>query len=436
VEGKRERWREADDAAKILLEGLKQENLQPVSSRSEPTPLAKKKPDLPESAPPCTDPLPPALASEPKPSQPQSVAKTPFVQYLLNFWTPEGDYALYKSGVKKRPLSAYYIQMNHADVRRHIAPFPGFQNITLEGLNRKLLKGWLIWMAGKKVVHKRKDGTIAERDSISGRRINSILQGMRVAVRWAVDNEDLSVDPFRKLDEAAEETIEKGILTPVEVKKLIALPVYDPFSRLAVLLAARCGMRRGEVRGLQWGDIQDGIITIQHNYIDADGLKSPKIKGGTVIKNSCLVPLPSDVEAVLEIVKRYSNYTKAADFVIQSRIRQGKKVVSAEYFRSALARELRSIGIDEKAQKERNITFHSLRHTFVTLGRMAGLTDFEIKTIARHKSVEIMERYSHGQQAIDFVAMKKRLEEGMSLASSDANTDSETLLLKVSGGNK
>jgi integrase len=428
VEGKRERWREADDAAKALLEELKQENPQPVASRNEPASLVKEQPDLTESAPPYADPLPTASVSELNPSRPQSVAKTPFVQYLLNFWTPESDYAQYKSGVKKRPLSAYYILMNHDDVKRHIAPFPGFQDISLDGLSRKLLKEWLIWMARKKVVHKRKDGTIAEGGLISGRRINSILQGMRVAVRWAIDNDDLTVDPFRKLDEATEESREKGILTPVELKKLIALPVSDPFSRLVVLLAARCGMRRGEVRGLQWGDIKDGLITIQHNFVNADGLKSPKIKGGTRVKNVSTVPLLSDVEAVLQVVKRYSNNTEDTDYVIQSRICQGK-VVSAEYFRSALARELLTIGIDEKTQKERNITYHSLRHTFVTLGRMSGLKDFEIQTLARQKSAEVMERYSHGQQAIDFVSAKQRLEEGMSLASSDANTNSETSLL-------
>jgi hypothetical protein len=66
---------------------------------------------------------------------------------------------------------------------------------------------------------------------------------------------------------------------------------------------------------------------------------------------------------------------------------------------------------------------------------MSGLNDFEIQTLARHKSAEVMERYSHGQQAIDFISAKKRLEEGMSLASSDVNTDSETQLLKIPGGN-
>jgi integrase len=217
-------------------------------------------------------------------------------------------------------------------------------------------------MSAKKAVRIKKDGTRVEGNLLSGRRINAVLQGMRVAVRWAVDNEELQADPFRKLDEAAEESKEKGILTQTEMDRLIAAPVRDPFSRLSVLLAARCGMRLGEVRGLKWGDIQinEGLIIIQHNYVNEDGLKSPKIKGGTVIKNSSPVPLPSDVNDMLGLVKQQSKYTSDDDFVIQSWIHE-REVVSKEYFRSALKRELRGIGIDEAAQKKRNITYHSMR---------------------------------------------------------------------------
>jgi integrase len=185
-------------------------------------------------------------------------------------------------------------------------------------------------------------------------------------------------------------------------------------------------MRRGEIRGLQWGDIQNGIITIQHNYINCDGLKAPKIKGGIIVKNSCPVPLPSDVEAVLKIVRRFSEKTEENDFVMQSWKRPGE-VISAEYFRCALARELRSIGIDEETQKARNITFHGLRHTFVSLGRLFGLNDFEIQTLARHKSVGMMERYSHGKQALDFIAMKKRLESGSQLTVNDEKVEYQSL---------
>jgi len=267
-------------------------------------------------------------------------------------------------------------------------------------------------MTSKKVIHKKKDGSEVISGNLSGRRINCIVQGMRIAVRWAVDNEDLEKDPFKRLDEAAEETKEKGILTQAELNRLINLPVIDPYSRLAVLLAARCGLRRGEVRGLKWGDIRDGIITVQHNFVNTDGLKSPKIKGGSIVKNICPVPLPSDVEAVLEIVRNFSVKTGDDDFVMQSWTCPGR-VISAEYFRCALARELRGIGISEETQKIRNITYHGLRHTFVSLGRLSGLNLFEIQTLARHKSVKMVELYSHGQQAIDFAAMKAKLENGI-----------------------
>jgi hypothetical protein len=319
VEGKRERWREADDAAKAILAALKQETPMPEADQNKTVSPTEVRPALPEPLPSHKEASPLPITETNLPLN-QSVASTPFIQYLLDFWNAESDYAKYKSGVKKRPLSSYYIQMNHDDVDRHIAPFAGFQGVTLGGITRKLLKDWLIWMSDRKIRHRKKDGTYVEGKELSGRRINSILQGMRVAVRWAIDNEELTADPFRKLDEADEESKEKGILTPAEVKKLIALPVSDPFSRLAVLLATRCGMRRGEVRGLQWGDMNDGVITIQHNFVNADGLKSPKIKGGTRIKNSCRVPLLSDVETVLKMVKKYSDYTADTDFVIQSRI--------------------------------------------------------------------------------------------------------------------
>ena len=385
VEGKRERWREADDAAKVILEELRKS---------------------PKSI-------------EPLPSSDEKIkAFSPFIQYLLDFWSPESEYIKYKRDVKKKPLCASYIQMNHDDVLRHVATYPDFQNISLEQLNRKLLKQWQIWMAGKKVTHIKKDGTSIEGKPLSGRRINSVLQGMRIAVRWAVDNETLLSDPFRKLDEVTEETKEKGILTLEELNKLIALPVNDPYSRLAVLLAARCGMRRGEIRGLKWGDIQDDIITIQHNYVNSDGLKSPKIKGGITVKNSSPVPLPSDVQAVLIMVKQFSNFTEDNNFVFQGARKKEEDIdkeknISAEYFRYAFAKELKSLGINEETQKTRNLTFHGLRHTFVSLGRLAGLNSFEIQTLARHKSERMMEQYSHGKQAIDFIDMKKRLEKGI-----------------------
>jgi site-specific recombinase XerD len=121
--------------------------------------------------------------------------------------------------------------MHHDDVRRHMAPFPGFQCLTLKKLNAGHIRDWMTWAAEK---------------GLSGNRINSIGESMRVAVRYAVSREELDKDPFRNIKEAPEEAKEKGILTPAEVTRLIHAPVKDARRRLAVLLGLLCGLRRGE----------------------------------------------------------------------------------------------------------------------------------------------------------------------------------------------
>jgi len=61
-------------------------------------------------------------------------------------------------------------------------------------------------------------------------------------------------------------------------------------------------------------------------------------------------------------------------------------------------------------QKERNLTFHSLRHRFITLGRLDGISDLEILAIVGHSSREMIEHYSHAEKVIDFKAMREKME--------------------------
>jgi hypothetical protein len=52
-----------------------------------------------------------------------------FTQCIAEFWTPDSPYVRECAQVKKKPLSAAYVQMHHGDVKRHIEPFPGFQEV-------------------------------------------------------------------------------------------------------------------------------------------------------------------------------------------------------------------------------------------------------------------------------------------------------------------
>ena len=277
AEGKKEHRREAEEAARKLFEELA--SAKPTAPQPQGTPTQ-------------------ASHGIPNSLKNKTVVNTLLIEYLSNFWTPNSEYAQFKRDVQKNPLTPYYIEMNHADIRRHVEPFPGFAGITVGGLNKAVLKKWLIWLAGRKTQRRKKDGTVIEGDTLSGRRANTVLQAVRVAIRWAVDNEELPVDPFRKLGEVSESIKEKGVLSFEERNKLTALPVGDHRTRLVMLLGSYCGLRRGEMRGLQWGDIADGIITVQHNFIDSEGVKQPKYN------STRKVPITAEIQKMLDIARK------------------------------------------------------------------------------------------------------------------------------------
>jgi integrase len=315
----------------------------------------------------------------------------PFVQYVADFWLPDSPYVRECAIVKKKPLSAEYVIMNHENIRRHMEPFPGFQIVTLQSLTPGVIRDWMTWAA---------------ENGRTGRSVNLTLQAMRIPVRYALAREELDRDPFRNIKEAPESTREKGILSPAEVSRIIAAPSPDPRSRLAVLLGLLCGLRRGEVRGLRWRDIASRIITVCNNYQEREGLKAPKCGSNR------RVPVPGSVQAALDTVYSLFGSPGPEEYVMAGLITPDKPL-STKYFQRALAGELRIIGIPDDEQKRRNLTFHGLRHTYITLGRLAGITDMEIQALAGHKSAGMMERYSHPAQILDYAAALEKLEKAV-----------------------
>ena len=205
VEGKRERRREAEEAARAMFARLKNNKASEIS----------------------------------------------FLDYVEDFWTPDSPYCKEAVRLKKKPLSDTYITQSHKAVKRHMRNYSGFAGVALDKLTAGMIRDWMLW---------------ANEKGMSDRKINIVLQAMRVSVRYAVTREELKSDPFKNVKPLPEKPAEKGILTPVEVTAIIRAEVKNPRWRLAVLLGLLCGMRRGEIRGLQWGDIQDGLIHIRHNW--------------------------------------------------------------------------------------------------------------------------------------------------------------------------
>ena len=349
VEGKKERRREAEDAARKIAESL----------------VA-----LPLPAP-----------------TPKNAATEPLIEYALAFWQPDSEYARERALVEKRPVSKHYLLSNRRAVETKIRPFPGFSGLTVGGLSKSLIRQWKIWLAEQ---------------GHSGKVINTAMQALKVPIRRAFGDDLIPVDPFAGVPPAAHKEKKRGILTPAEIRRLAETPVTNPHARLAIYLSLYCSMRMGEVRGLQWGDISDGVIHIRNNWQEGEGLK------GCKCESEGSVPMPRIVADLLNKVYETAPLIGATDFVLSQR---PYKPACREVLVKALESELASIGITKEERKRRNIVYHSLRHSFVTVCRIViGLNPAETMALSRHRDIKMLERYTHGQEALDLPQIGERFD--------------------------
>ncbi len=135
---------------------------------------------------------------------------------------------------------------------------------------------------------------------------------------------------------------------------------------LIVLLALTTGMRRGEVIGLKWADI--------------DQRRSSIVLHKTKNKERRSVPIVSIVQEALH------NHAKVrrldCELVFPG---PGDKPVHFDaYWRDALA-----------IAKIKDFRFHDLRHTAASYLAMSGATTPEIAAVLGHKTLQMVKRYAH-----------------------------------------
>ena len=312
------------------------------------------------------------------------------LDYLASFWDRDSDYVRGRT-LRGVVLSDRYIEVNGYLVSRHLAgPLKG----------RRLLEVTPLFL--EKLVLK------MDKDGCSARTINSTLQALKVPFGYFCRQHRLA-NALTSVEKLRESPRERGILTADEIGQVIALEGESPRAVASVLLGALCGLRLGEVRGLQWEDIDEagGTITICHNTVNAkEGLKAPKWKS---IRT---VPAPAPVLEAMKLCAAVSPYGRSG-YVIWNEKRKDAPIAHATV-PAGFYRILRAIGISDKQRAERNLCFHGLRHTFVSLTRAASVPDFIVQRMAGHKSMDMTNHYSHTEGIIDFAAAKASIEAAVS----------------------
>jgi integrase len=314
-------------------------------------------------------------------ASPAAVEGRKFLPFLEWFWDAKSPYFTEFSMNNGREASAKHIRQSAANVRLHIAPFAPFRDLPVSAVKAPLLRDWTLDMLDK---------------GKSPNLIRSCQQVVSTALSYLVTREELEYNPMQKVKAPHVKLREKGILRRKEIGRLTASASGNPEARLAVLLGCLFGMRLGEVRGLCWEDIKKTVIRVRHNWQNETGLKAPKYDSVRT------VPLHSAIIPLLDRIGR-----KESGLVFPGQ--DGRTPPCVATVNKRFVAELVSVGIGVDEMKRRNLTFHSLRHTFVTLCQVLGISTIETQAFAGHKHATQTAHYTHGAQIADFTASRRKL---------------------------
>jgi integrase len=219
----------------------------------------------------------------------------------------------------------------------------------------------------------------------------SIMQAyrfLRAVMNTAVRDGAIVKNPCQITGASSDRAKERPIASPAEVVALVE--AITPRYRAAVLLAAWCGLRRGEVLGLRPEDVDlaAGLVTVRRNRVELLATRAafdaePKTDAGKRI-----VTIPPHVLPVLA--------EHMASWAGPDRVFLGRdgRPMRGDAMRQAFDRARRKAGMP-------GFRFHDLRHTGQTLAAATGATIKDLMRRLGHASPAASYRYLHAVDGRD-----------------------------------
>jgi integrase len=229
---------------------------------------------------------------------------------------------------------------------------------------------------------------LAQQSHLSASTVGQFLKRLKAIFADAVEHGQLAenVAAKVKLPVRPDRHAEMAILTPEQFDRL--LDVAGAPWRTLYLVAVRTGLRRGEILGLKWSDVNLGeryldvrrslgrVRDGEHYVVRADPLKTKKSRRR--------VGLTADVAEAL--LAHPAGDDPTMDYVFRSR--RGGPIDPDDVW-PAFHKHLTLAHLPE-------IPFHSLRHTFASFAIAAGVGVKTLQVMLGHASSQItLDRYAH-----------------------------------------
>lgn len=308
----------------------------------------------------------------------ESVTLESFAQDFFN-WS--GAWATDKRARGMRLSEGHCLQRNDI-LKNHL--FPRLGKMRLSSINRAIIKDLRnqLFDAG-----------------YSGSTINHILSALKTILEAAEERGLIQFVP--RIDRAANNPKQKGILTPDEVRRLFSFQWMSKPSRnhpakplfveqAGNLLAVTTGARLSEVQGLTISDVnfQDNYITVRRAWDN----RLLKLNQTTKSGRARIIFFPGIVKnALLELVDANPFGNHPDTFLFYGDTPDMPK--DKRGFSVSLANALVQIGVSREDQKGRAISFHSHRHFLNSLLVNSRIPLQKIQAIVGHTTMDMTNHY-------------------------------------------
>ncbi len=194
------------------------------------------------------------------------------------------------------------------------------------------------------------------------RKLTILKHIIKKGTDWGMASEE-TLKRMRKMEKKVEENTRLRFLPVEECQTLINC--YAPHLKPIVTVALHTGMRRGEILGLRWEQVD-----LRHGFILLDTTKNGERRE---------IPIDTTLEFLFQDILEDAK----SEYVFTDKNGKPYKGIKRS-FKTAL----KEVGI-------RDFRFHDLRHTFASHLAMKGVDLKTIQELLGHKSLNMTLRYAH-----------------------------------------